>query len=187
MARDKFITDNLINIREQLHPEYTGINQHKSDSLTGPAQDSGKEIHLDLKNPAPGVPGGSVRSAEREYNEFAGLIQHELAAAKEELEKLRLKNSILENYNSHLTRTADLLQQLQVLNSAEFFREFDRLRITHFRASGTASAHRNQEQQPLPERPQTAPQQAAGTTVLLPAAVLLASVLICLTLLLIFA
>ena len=186
MPRDKFISDNLINIRDYLREKCADIAQEQVSSENQPAIQN--EIHLDLKTAAP--VGNSVfsRSSEREYNEFAGHLQHDLAAISTELANLEIKQKELEYFNAQLQDIVRKLQELPVQNSQDFFREFDRLKIQYFQSSGRVSAFRSTGQKTVQQ-----PVQAAITSpparkrdILLPVAVIISALLISLTLLIVF-
>ena len=184
MPRDKFISDNLINIRDHLRQNCAIMAQQNAPSSENTA-DPG-EIHLDLKNPVP-MGGGSARSAEREYNEFTGRLQHDLAAIGAELSNIEIKQKEFSNFNARLLETIKSLQELPVQNSQDFFREFDRLRIMYFQYAGRVSAYRNNEKSLPQQTAEVTPQQPkAKHDILLALSILISALLISLTLLIVF-
>ena len=186
MPRDKFISDNLINHRDYLREKCAGIAQEQASSENQPAVQN--EIHLDLKTASPVGNSGFSRSSEREYNEFAGHLQHDLAAIGAELANTEIKQKELENFNNQLQDIVRKLQELPVQNSQDFFREFDRLKIQYFQSSGRVSAFRNSGHAPAPQVPQARVDRppARKRDILLPVSVIIAALLISLTLLIIF-
>ncbi len=180
MPRDHFISDNLINIRDRLRQNYEMNNAQSAAKHDA----SGPEIHIDLKNPVIQTPASGGRSAEREYNELAGRIQHDLAAVSAELEELSGKQDALEKFRSRLCDLGAELQNMDTAESLAFFREFDRLRINYFQSSGEVSCIRNKQQTVQLPVQETA---ARGRRdFLLPSAILVAALIIALTLLVIF-
>ena len=185
MPRDKFISDNLINIRDYLREKCADIAQEQ----VSPENQSGQpEIHLDLKTAVPVGTGGFSRSSEREYNEFTGHLQHDLAAIGAELANTEIKQKELEFFNSRLLDIARKLQELPVQNSQDFFREFDRLKIQYFQSAGRVSAFRNAGEKTVLQPSQTAvtPPPARKRDILLPVSILISALLISLTLLIVF-
>ena len=182
MPRDKFISDNLINIRGYLREKCADIAQEQ------PAADASeyKDIHLDLKNPLPMGNSGSSRSSEREYNEFAGRLQHDLAAIGAELANIETKQKELSFFNTQLLEITQKMQELPVQNSQDFFREFDRLKIMYFQHAGRVSAFRNNGQSQIQQTAPAPASPARKRDILLPISVLIAATLISLTLLLVF-
>ena len=185
MPRDKFISDNLINHRDYLREKCANIAQKQLSSEAHPAP---QEIHLDLKTAVPAGNSGYSRSSEREYNEFAGHLQHDLAAIGAELANTEIKQKELENFNTQLQDIVRKLQELPVQNSQEFFREFDRLKIQYFQSSGRVSAFRNGGHAPAPQTSQATvtPPPARKRDILLPVSVIISALLISLTLLIVF-
>ena len=185
MPRDTFINDNLINIRDRLRKNYETM---KSPLAGEPSQDSPSgEIHLDLKNPLiQSTPSGG-RSADREFNEFAGKLEHDLAAVAAELDAANTRKAVLEKFYSQLQDTAQDLNRLKADEPAAFFRELDRLRLAYFHNAGTAAPFRNNPT-PLPfsAEPEKK-QQAPSRNILLSLAVLLGALLVSLTLFILFA
>ena len=182
MARDKFISDNLINIRDHLRQTCAAIAQQSSEE-----QPVNPEIHLDLKNPVSIGNNGSSRSSEREYNEFAGRIQHDLSAVSAELHHAEIKQKELAAFNSKLLDIAQKLQEIPVQNSQDFFREFDRLKIAYFQYSGRASAYRNGQTVQVQQSPAPATKPAVKRDFLLPVSILISALLIALSIILVFA
>ena len=186
MPRDKFISDNLINIRDYLREKCADIAQEQVSPENQPAVQN--EIHLDLKTPAPVGNSGFSRSSEREYNEFAGHLQHDLAAIGAELANLETKQKELEYFNAQLQDIVRKLQELPVQNSQDFFREFDRLKIQYFQSAGRVSAFRCTGQKTVQVQSQAAvpPPPARKRDILLPVSIIISALLISLTLWLIF-
>lgn len=182
MARDKFISDNLINIRDHLRQTCATIAQPSEQSSP-----INPEIHLDLKNPVPVGNSGSSRSSEREYNEFAGRIQHDLSAIGAELHHTEIKQKELAAFNSQLLEIAQKLQDMPVQNSQDFFREFDRLKIMYFQYSGRASAYRNGQNVQVQQSPAPETKPAVKRDFLLPASILISALLIAMSILIVFA
>ena len=184
MSRDKFISDNLIHIREHLRQSCANIAQAQG-SLQEPSP--GNEIHLDLKNPVPHAGGGSSRSSEREYNEFAGRLQHDIAAVGAELLHAQTKVHELDKFNTQLLDIAKRMQEIPVQNSQDFFREFDRLKITYFQIAGRASAFRNTSAPQVQQQVTREPEKKSGRNVFLPISILISGIIISLTLIILFA
>lgn len=186
MPRDKFISDNLINHRDYLREKCADIAQEQVSSDDQSAVQN--EIHLNLKTASPVGNSGFSRSSEREYNEFAGHLQHDLAAVGAELANTEIKQKELDNFNVQLQEIVRKLQELPVQNSQDFFREFDRLKIQYFQSSGRVSAFRSTAQKTVQQ-----PHQSAVTSsperkrdILLPVSIIISALLISLTLLIIF-
>lgn len=185
MPRDKFISDNLINIRDYLREKCADIAQEQSAPEVQAEQ---QEIHLNLKTAVPSGNSGFSRSSEREYNEFAGHLQHDLAAVGAELANTEIKQKELENFNAQLLDIVRKLQELPVQNSQDFFREFDRLKIMYFQSSGRVSAFRGAGNAPAPTpAAHTVKPPARKPDILLSVSILISALLISLTLLIVFA
>ena len=183
MPRDNFISDNLINIRDRLRENY----ESRSAKDRAPAEQSRpeveREIHLDLKNPVSPSLGQGGRSPEREYNEFAGRLQHDLAAVGTALEELAVRRSAAEEFRASLVDVSDQLQGLAVQDHPDFFRELDRLKISYFRSAGKAAGLS------IEAKAETAapPPSPCSTGNYLPAlAILLGAAAVCITLVLLF-
>ena len=186
MPRDKFISDNLINIRDYLREKCADIAQEQSAPEVQAEQ---QEIHLNLKTAVSSGNSGFSRSSEREYNEFAGHLQHDLAAVGAELANTEIKQKELENFNAQLLDIVRKLQELPVQNSQDFFREFDRLKIMYFQSSGRVSAFRGaggSAPAPTPAAHTVKP-PARKPDILLSVSILISALLISLTLLIVFA
>ena len=185
MPRDNFISDELINIRDRLRENYEMRNaQGKGPAEENP--DTAREIHLDLKNPAAPMVPASSRSPEREFNEFTGRLQHDLAAVNAELDDLCAKRNAAEAFQKQLLALSDRMQGLQVQDAPDFFRELDRLRISYFQSAGKVAGvapDTKAETQPALPSPAAAPRR----DFLLPLSVLIAAAAVCVTLALLFA
>jgi len=186
MPRDNFISDNLINIRDRLRENYESRNAQEKVPAEE-TSDAAREIHLDLKNPAaPSSAAASSRSPEREYNEFAGRLQHDLAAVDAELADLNARRSAAEEFRKQLLALSDQLQSLEARDSQDFYREFDRMRISYFRSAGKAAGIAAETKA---ETVQSFPSPAAAPRrdLLLPLAILVAAAAVCVTLVFLFA
>lgn len=182
MPRDNFISDNLINIRDHLRQNYQDMNHHSREETSQPSSGS-REIHLDLKAPVVQATGNG-RSSDREYNEFAGKLQHDQAAVSAEIRELKAKTENLVVFEQKLQDIAGELQKLQVSNSQSFFREFDHLKILFYQASGKAAVSRSHSNMPI-QLPTEQSQVKVRRDWLLPVAVLLSALMICTTLLIV--
>jgi len=186
MPRDNFISDNLINIRDRLRENYESRNAQEKVPAEE-TSDAAREIHLDLKNPAaPSTVAASSRSPEREYNEFAGRLQHDLAAVNAELDDLSTRRNTAAEFQKQLLVLSDQLQSLEARDSQDFYRELDRMRIAYFRsagkAAGIAAETKAEAAQSLPS-----PAAAPRRDLLLPLSILIAAAAVCVTLALLFA
>lgn len=183
MPRDKFISDNLINIRDRLRENY----ESRSAKDREPAERSGaeqeREIHLDLKNPVSPPAGQGARSPEREYNEFAGRLQHDLAAVGKTLEELAAKRNAAEQFREDLVDVSNRLQELSVQDSQDFFRELDRLKISYFQSAGEAAGLSPEAKT---EAAVPSPVPAATGNYLVAVAILIGAAAVCTTLALLF-
>ena len=187
MPRDKFISDNLINHRDYLREKCANIAQEQVSSDNQSAVQN--EIHLNLKTASPVGNSGFSRSSEREYNEFAGHLQHDLAAVGAELANTEIKQKELDNFNVQLQEIVRKLQELPIQNSQDFFREFDRLKIQYFQSSGRVSAFRSTAQKTVQQPAQatvTSSPERSKRDILLPVSIIISALLISLTLLIVF-
>ncbi|MBQ7206345.1 MAG: hypothetical protein IJS01_00970 [Lentisphaeria bacterium] len=184
MPRDNFISDNLINIRDRLRENY----ESRSAKDREPAEHSGaapeREIHLDLKNPVVPPAGQSSRSPEREYNEFAGRLRHDLAAVGTTLEELAAKRSTAEGFRASLVELSNQLQGLTVQDSQDFFRELDRLKISYFQSAGKAAGLAVEAKT---ETAAPSPSPCTAGNYLPAVAILIGAAAVCVTLVLLFA
>ena len=183
MPRDRFISDNLVNFREHLRQNCTAVSGEKKEEAENAS--SNGEIHINLKNPIAQSTSGSSRSADREFNEFAGRLQHDLAAVEQNLQNLAGKQEALQKFNASLLDLVHQLQQLPAENNQNFFREFDRLKIRYFQASGEVEFFRHTA--PLTQTVPEEKNKGCKRDWLLPCSVLLSAVIIAVTLLLLFA
>ena len=185
MPRDSFISDQLINIRDRLRENYESRNARGKEPAEE-SSDTAREIHLDLKNPAAPMTATSSRSPEREFNEFAGRLQHDLAAVNAELNDLGARRNAAEEFQKQLLDLSDRLQSLQVQDSQDFFRELDRLKISYFQSAGKiAGIVSDAKAEALPSL--TSPASAPRRDFLLPLSILIAAAAVCTTLVLLFA
>ena len=183
MPRDRFISDNLVNFRDHLRQNCAAVSGEKKEEAENVS--SNGEIHINLKNPIIQSSSGNSRSADREFNEFAGRLQHDLAAVEQNLQNLAGKQACLQKFKTSLLELVQQLQQLPSENNQDFFREFDRLKIRYFQTAGEAEPFRQTPQQVQTvsgEKPQSCKRDW-----LLPCSVLLAAVILSVTLILLFA
>ena len=183
MPRDRFISDNLVNIRDHLRQNYAavaGVKKEESENSS-----VGEEIHINLKNPIAQSSSVGNRSSDREFNEFAGRLQHDLAAVAQELQQLEGKQEALAKYNAVLLDLVRLLKQLPAEDNQDFFREFDRLKMLYFQASGEVESFRSF----LPQRPIVSGEKAPvdKRDWFLPCSVIVSAVILAVTLILLFA
>ena len=189
MAKERFVSENLVEIREHLRQNYAA-HQKAALAASRPADPSAEntagEIHLDLTKSIP-LPQSGSRSAEREFADFSGKLGHDremIAAAIVQAED-QLKK--LEEFHSAITRISEEISKQTPQDSLEFFREFDRLRIAFFQASGKLDTPQNTANKNA-AAPAPAPAPAIPRWILLltPAAILLAGILVAAAMILVF-
>lgn len=189
MPRDQFISDNLIDIRDRLRENYQSIKTSRKQDPAAPSAEpsAAPEIHLDLKAPVLQAQPAPGRSADREFNEFSGALEHDLAAVAAELAFAEEQHKALEKFREQLKSTAENLNRLPAGDSPDYFREFDRLRITYFQVSGAAAPYRKQASSGA-VKPAAPPEEPARSSknILPAAAIVLAAAMISLTLILLF-
>ena len=147
MARDNFISDNLINIREQLRQDQSLT---VSDKDTFPQQASFREDEQEKmppKLPAP-APRMQVRTPEldRERRELIGRITRDYTLVAAELERMEQKKQEAHAFMEFLAKHQKSLETVD-FDRSDISRELDRLSWEYYQHSGRWRAFSKGEQQ----------------------------------------
>ena len=189
MARDNFISDNLINIRDRLREKPVSQDEPffvAENSVTagkGTAEKSATApLVSTLAQPAPRMQTGNP-DIERDRRELAGRIHHDYSTASAELEILETRRAETEKYMRFLAGQQESVSAVDP-DDSKARRELDRLAWEYCQMAGRWQAFF--EKNANNAVAQDAPSFPHGSMKAVVAAVIISSLIISATLLVVF-
>ncbi len=179
MPRNDFISDNLVHMRDRLKQNYA--EQHAGEKTQTPSV-----APVPAPPPAAAVsrPSGGNGEFERMRRDLAGRLSRDSAAVAAELEYEAVRRGELEKFQQKLADFSRRFEELGASQEADAARRLEHLRIEYFQASGRVSAFES-------GRIPAAGSSGDGETIrhrdwLAPVVSLIAALLVCVTLLVLF-
>ena len=147
MARDNFISDNLIDIRERLRKDQNvqNVQNDNTPAVQAPVQTAEPQQKVSYELPAP-APRMQLRNPEldRERRELTGRIRRDYTLVAAELENMEKKKAEAISFMDFLSNHQKALEGLD-FDKSDISRELDRLTWEYYQRSGRWRAFSNGE------------------------------------------
>ena len=189
MSRDNFISDNLINIREQLRREQADKqssavagSEHSSQASVEPekAEQTALLRELPVTSPRSAVVSNPLESVKRE---LAGRIRQDYSQVAAELENLERKRTEALEFMEFLSKQKESVEAVD-FGAEQSSRELDRLSYEYYQKSGRWKAFAGAVSAALPE--QKAPEPVACGNRSLVISMIISALIVSATLLIVF-